>query len=352
MQTRFAGGTYHEPGIYFGMPFEEYTEDWSLGSSDLVNLLISPTNYYWHSRANPRHKERKETPALVYGRAIHKAVLEPHRFEDEYAPKPPPPEPGMLVTLDDLRAKCEELGIAKTGSKQLLISRIRGAGDKTPIYDEVVAEYKAQAGERILLDRPIYFEILDASRVIRYNYHLERAFEGGYPEVSVFWEHPSGAPMRARFDYLKPHCIVDLKSIRNHLRQEWPVAVANSIARHQYHIQAVSYLQARAQVRRFIQEGRIFGDPLELPNKEWLQELVEQDEFYFYWIFFQAEGAPLTLAVRFDERDPEFITSAQRIQHATEVYIEYLNKFGQELWVEEQAPIQYSNLSMPMWHGQ
>lgn len=352
MQTRFTDGFYHEPGIYFGLPFEEYAQDWSLGSSDLVNLLISPTTYYWHSRANPRRRERSDTPALIYGRAIHKAVLEPHRFDDEYGVRPPPPEPGTLVSLDDLRAKCEELGLAKSGSKKLLISRIREAGDKTPIYDEIVAEWEEKHAGKVLLDQDTYDEILDASRVIRFNYHLEQAFEGGHPEVSVFWEHPSGAPMRARFDYLKPYCVVDLKSIRNHLKQQWEVAVANAIARHQYHIQATSYLQARAQLRRFIQEGRVFGDPIDLPNEEWLQELAESDNFYFYWIFYQAEGAPLTLAVRFDERDEEFIVSTQRIQHAVETYVEYLNRYGADLWLEAKQPIQYSNLSMPMWHGQ
>jgi hypothetical protein len=350
MRTRFTDGKYHEPGVYFGMPFEEYAEDWSLGSSDLVNLLISPTNYYWYSRANPRKKERPDTPALIYGRAVHKAVLEPHRFLDEYGRKAPDPEPGMLVSAEDLRNKCKELGLPKSGNKTQLIERIRAAGDTTPIYDEIVDEYNKKMGNRILLSHAVYDEVVQASEVIKYNYHLDQAFEGGYPEVSVFFEH-LGAPMRARFDYLKPSCIVDLKSIRNHLKQEWHTAVGNAIARHQYHIQAVAYLQARAAVNRFIAEGRVFGNPIDLPNGEWLEAVAREDDFFFYWIFFQAEGAPLTLAIRFDHNEPEFITSSQKIESAIDTYKEYLNRYDRNLWVETHAPIQFTNLGLPDWAG-
>lgn len=346
MRTKFSKGHYHEPGIYFGMPFEEYRDDWSLGSSDLTNLGISPSTYYWHSRANPLRDEDRETPSLRYGRAIHKAVLEGgEAFEAEYAPKAPPPTPDMLVTLEDLKARCVELGIPKSGTKAALVERIREAGDTTPIYEEVVEEYRQKAGNRIMLDPRIYGEVQMASRVIGMNPHLANAFQGGHAEVSVFFEN-HGVPMRARFDYLKPKAVVDLKSIRNHLKMPWDTAVANAIARFNYPIQAAAYLAARAAAARFIANGQIYG---EAPPDEWLQAVVDEDDFCFVWVFYQAEDAPITKGVMFDEECEEFTVANQRIIHAIDLYKQYLTEFDGELWIEASPIDSFSSLSMPLW---
>ena len=348
MRTRFSKGYYHEPGIYFGMPFDEYISDWALGSSDLINLEISPSTYYWNSNANPLRTER-ETPSLRYGRAIHKAVLEGEEaFKAEYAMKAPPPEPGMLVSLEDLRAKCEELGLPKSGNKAALIRRIREAGDTTPIYQEIVDKYEKEAGNRIMLDPDIYSEVLMASKVIRMNPHLTNAFRSGYPEVSVFFEH-LGVPMRARFDYLKPRAVVDLKSIRNHLRMPWPVAVANAIARHNYPVQAALYLAARAAAAKFIAEGRVYG---EVPPDQWLEAVAKEQNFCFVWVFYQAEGAPITKGVIFDEKCEEFLVANQKIINAVELYKKYISEFDTDLWIEASEIDHFSSLSMPMWWGQ
>lgn len=350
MRTTFTCGHYHEPGIYFGMPFDEYVNDWSLGSSDLGNLLISPSTYYWWSKANPFRKD-KETPALRYGRAVHKAVLEGQEaFDAEYAPKAPDPEPGMLVTLEDLKAKCEELGLPKSGTKATLVRRIREAGDDTPIYEEVVEEYKAKAGNRIMLDPDVYGEIQMASKVIRMNPHLVNAFQGGYPEVSVFFEH-LGVPLRARFDYLKPKAVVDLKSTRNHLKMPWNTAVANAIARYDYPVQAAAYLAARAAAARFIEEGRVYGATSAIPPDDWLQALLDEPEFCFVWVFYQAEGAPITKGVIFDHKSSEFVTANQKISHAIDIYKQYISEFDEDLWIEATEMASFDNMPLPLWYG-
>ena len=46
---------------------------------------------------------------------------------------------------------------------------------------------------------------------ITLNPHLARAFQGGIPEVSVFWIDEHRIACKCRLDWLKPRTIVDIK---------------------------------------------------------------------------------------------------------------------------------------------
>jgi hypothetical protein len=342
---RFENGVYHEPGIYFGMPEAEYHADWSLGSSDLKNLLISPLDYYWYSRANPNRREDKETPALTYGKAIHKCVLEGREaFEKLYAMKSPPPEPGSLVTQEDLRRRCEELGLAKSGTKVEQIARIRQIDKTTPIYLEQVDAHLVLHQGKTLLDQQDWGEILLASQNIRCNPHLKSAFEGGMPEVSVFGE-AAGVPVRARFDYLKQRAIVDLKSTRNVLGMPWGQAVANFLARGNYHIQATHYLIMRTLLAKYLKEGRIFGDV----DEKWLAKVAAEVDVAFIFIVYQADGAPLTKGVKFTPENSDYAIAVDQLNVALEQYGEGFERFGSSAWVEDGGIEDYENLPWPMW---
>jgi hypothetical protein len=342
---RFENGIYHEPGIYFGMPEAEYHADWSIGSTDLMNLLISPLDYYWHSRANPHRRPDKETPAMQYGKAIHKRVLEgPEAFDKLYACKGPPPRPGALITSDDLKRHCEFLGLAKSGTKPQLIERIRQIDKDVLIHDEDVEAYKAQVEGKALLDEQDYAEIMLASQNIRANPHLRTAFEGGYPEVSVFWE-VGGIPFRARFDYWKKKAIVDLKSTRNTMKMPWDQAVANFLARGKYYVQATHYMQGRQMTKKFLKAGKVFGEH----DPQWVKQAVNEPDCAFIFVVYQAEGAPLVKPVLFDHEEPDYALGINDIATAVERYREGFEKFGQSAWVEDCKIERYTNLPWPMW---
>jgi hypothetical protein len=56
-------------------------------------------------------------------------------------------------------------------------------------------------------------EVRQAAASITLNPHLRRAFQGGIPEVSVFWVDEYGIACKCRLDWLKPRTIVDIRSV-------------------------------------------------------------------------------------------------------------------------------------------
>jgi hypothetical protein len=344
---RFKDGVYHEPGVYFGMPEDEYHSDWSLGSTDLKALLISPLEFYHRSKVNPFRPPEKDTPALQYGRAIHKCVLEGREaFDKLYAPKAPPPSGVSLVSAEDLKKHCEFLGLAKSGTKADLIKRIRAVDKNIAIYDEEVEAYMKTVGGKTLLDDYTYAEILLAAENIRCNPELADAFSGGVPEVSIFYDL-GGVPMKARLDYLKPRAIVDLKSTRNALKLPWETAVPNFLARGNYSVQAVAYMNARRMIGQFMKDGKIFGDH----DPKWLKKVASAFEFSFVFVVYAAEGAPLSMGVIFNEDEPEYAIATEKVFNAIERYKQGFEKYGESRWVEQRSLERWGNLNWPMWQG-
>lgn len=66
------------------MDSKTYRRHPAVSRSDLKYLELTPLHYR-HHMDNP---ETKSTPALVFGSAVHKIVLEPDEFYKEYAVKP------------------------------------------------------------------------------------------------------------------------------------------------------------------------------------------------------------------------------------------------------------------------
>jgi hypothetical protein len=344
---RFENGLYHEPGIYFGMPDTEYHEDWSIGSSDLIKLLQSPLEYYWNCRANIHRRPEKVTPAMQYGKAIHKAVLEGHdAFHEIYGLKAPPPRAGALITVEDLKKRCSFLGLPTSGNKPDLIKRIRTIDVESIIHEEDLEAHKKTVEGKVLLDEEDYAEILLSVQHIRANPSLKSAFVGGYPEVSIFWE-VGGVPFRARFDYWKPKAIVDLKSTRNAMSLPWPQAVTNFLARGNYYIQATHYMSGRQYAAKFLREGKVFGDH----NPDWLKAALEEPEVPFIFVVYKAEGAPLVYPVSFTSEEPDYARAITEIADAVEQYKQGFETYGQSDWVDDQGIQVYSNLPWPMWRA-
>jgi hypothetical protein len=119
---------------------------------------------------------------------------------------------------------------------------------------------------------------------------LSKAFTGGMPEVSVFWtDAQTGVPCKARFDYLKPRAIVDLKSYENVIGLPVRKAMARCVANYRYHIQAALYLEGARSAGRLIAEGRVFGDV----DPGFMRAFVDAPERHFLFVFQQKGPAPL-----------------------------------------------------------
>src|SRR5262245_22880549 len=111
-----------------------------------------------------------------------------------------------------------------------------------------------------ILKPAVMREVLQAGGSITLNPHLARAFQGGIPEVSVFWVDEQGIACKCRLDWLKPRTIVDIKKCANARERPFDVAVLLAIAEYRYDVSARHYLDGFRYLYQFAAEGRVFGD--------------------------------------------------------------------------------------------
>jgi hypothetical protein len=340
-----------QPGVYFGLPSADYHADPSVGSSDLKRLLQAPTVYWWHSHMNPDRLPPPDTLAIQKGRALHKLVLEGlEAFEAAFAEEPQPSgHPGALVTLDDLKAECRELGEPISGTKAELAKRIKAKDAKVIIFDDILATFRVMAerdGLEILKPEAMR-EVRQAAASISLNPHLAHAFTGGIPEVSVFWVDDYGIPCKARLDWLKPRTIVDLKKCANARERPFDVAVMLAIAEYRYDISARHYLDGYAYLYQFAAEGRVFGDCPLKPG--WHQRIMPPDEMRFTFVFHQTEGGPVTKGLELLPGSSALHRAAREIVQAKQLYRACLEKFGTEQWVSDGPIETFDDTDLPVW---
>ena len=131
------------PGIYRDISNSEYHSGAGLGASHLRELMRSPLHYL--SSVNTPHKK---TPAMKLGTATHCAILEPERFEIEYAQAPD----------IDKRTK-----------------------DGKALWCEL-----EQSG-RVVLSSDEYLKVVEMANAIRSHELASRLLQGGVSEQSVYW---------------------------------------------------------------------------------------------------------------------------------------------------------------------
>lgn len=304
----------HGDGIWFGLDEDEYHRDPALGSSDMKGLAKNPSAWWWRSQynLNPDPAPAEEKPALVFGSAVHKYVLEGRdAFEAIYAP------------FDgDRRTKAGKAA-----------------------YQEIV-----DAGKTCL---PLakYRRAAIAGQVIRSNPHLGKAFEGGAPEVSIFWTHttPEGFEIRkkCRVDYLKIRSMVDLKSIREQDEKEFPAFVDEAIARHRYYVQLAHYWDGRERLPGLVKEGKIFGEC----DRAWLAKVAAQKEYFWFWVFYQSTGAPECHGTYSDKSRKLYDMGRSMIALAEHNYRQGVETFGLDgmPWIKIVEPSWYDEDSQPAW---
>ena len=175
-------------------------------------------NLYDRCPAAWRYKDEEDdqSKALVFGTGSHTALLEPERFEAEYARMPTKEDFGaeLLVTVSDMNSWAKERGIKGLSGKTKaeVIKIIRSTGESVRIYDEerLIAELNAKG--RILLEGNDYDAIMQMRAVIHANSYYSSLLAGAYSEVSILGEL-LGEPSKVRFDCLtRGGDIIDYKT--------------------------------------------------------------------------------------------------------------------------------------------
>lgn len=125
-----------KPGIYFGLPEEDYHRVFALSSSGIKKLVASPMEYWAYSPMNPDYEER-QSQFLDYGKAAHCLVLE---GEDEFARRyavelDQSDFEDVLVSTDEIKNAIRSFTHLASvspvqGGKQNLVDQLAALGEK------------------------------------------------------------------------------------------------------------------------------------------------------------------------------------------------------------------------------
>lgn len=163
-----------------------------------------------------KDEEDEQSKALVFGTGSHTALLEPERFEAEYARMPTKDDFGaeLLVTVSDMNSWAKERGIKGLSgkSKSEVIKIIQATGEPVQIYDVIREDAEKAATGKTMLEGDDYDAIMQMRAVIHANSYYSSLLSGAYSEVSILGEL-LGEPSKVRFDCLtRGGDIIDYKT--------------------------------------------------------------------------------------------------------------------------------------------
>lgn len=352
----------HPPGIYFGMPEEEYHADRSLSASGGKSLLVSPLTFWINSSFNPAHEDDPTEPK-ERGKAFHCRLLEGAEvFAAKYAVAPDRVDyPEAIDGGADLKAHCKELGLPVSGTIAELCQRISAHDPDIELWPNIMAAFEKEAGARIIIKPKLAGEIERHARIVEMHAGTDKAFRGGYPEVSIFWiDAKSGVPMKARIDYAKTRAGVEMKTFSNPMGLSVDAAVARSTASNKYMVDAVVRLDAIEQAKALYRKHGAKIVHGTVPPAEWLEAFAAPGKHAFVFVFLEAGKVP-NVRVREVRRTESgapgnsgqnlyWTTAQDTYRRVITVYRECLEHYGTELpWVDPQPMRAFADSDFPLW---
>jgi hypothetical protein len=254
-----------------------------------------------------------------------------------------------MRNADEIEAWLKARGTKPARTKKAMIAQAVKADADVLIHDHEIA--KAEAQGITLLKLEDYTRIVQAAQTIAANPHLRNAVRSGYREVSVFWtQEVDGFPVRrkARFDYLRPRAVVDLKSITPAFGNGFDAECRRAIVNWRYDIQAAAYLQARAQLAVHVAAGKVFGEA----DRAWLANVASQQEYAFVFVFWASDGAPLTWGGVLSPGNPILEVAEASIETALRTYLRCIRGFAEGApWIEPLPLQEIFWEDMPAYFG-
>ena len=331
-------------GVYLGLEESRYHAAFALSSHGIGHLRVSGLDYWMHTQAlNPDYQSlvtATETEAMLIGRAYDTRIIEGHEaFDRRFAAKLDPRDwPTAVRTKDDLLLAIADAGGPTAGMKNKLkgeLIKILAQHDpKALIWETIESGHAAANDGKILLPAEIVHRIEIAAQMIEHHPDISKAFTGGIPQPSIFWTDPrTGIPCKARFDYWKPHAIVDLKSYE---ATGMPLdrAINRAFVRYRYDVQAALYLRAREEARLLIQNGLVFGEA----DPELIAALAAAEEATMLFVW-QCKGpAPVVRGKVLLANSGTLYVANTQIDESMLIWARYWETCGVDPWIEE-SPI-------------
>jgi hypothetical protein len=196
------------------MNMEKYLAAEGISKSGLDQIARSPAHYQSWLRYKP-----EPTPAMLFGSALHCALLEPNRFTENYSLLP-----DVNRTTKEGKAAYAEwqaLNAGRTGLKPEQMHTIVGMQDAFHAH-------------------PL----------------LKSVLKGAQIEQSIFWEDPvTGVKCKARPDIITSNnLVIDVKTTDD----ASPDGFSRSSWTYRYHVQASYYMQGVAAALKFKPESFLF----------------------------------------------------------------------------------------------
>lgn len=193
---------------------KEYHNGDGVSKSDLDLLHSCPAKYRYR-KDNP---DDNETPAMLFGSMVHKLILEPEDFGNEFAVAP----------------ECDR---------------------RTKAGKAIFDEFAAKSGGRKVVAASDY-EIGKAMRdAVMAHPKAAKLLTGGETETSYYWiDERTGILCKSRPDKVNLGYIIDLKTTEDASRDGF----ARSVLNFRYHVQAAWYLKGYEEAMGIAPEGFIF----------------------------------------------------------------------------------------------
>lgn len=363
-----------EPGIYFGMPEEEYFAIPAFNTSGARQILSSPTYFWSKSWLNPEKDEPEAKAHQSIGKGYHAMILEgPRAYAERFYPAPDPKDyPKALRGADEIKqaiverdhkpvAKIEipdQEGKTRNALKADHVAQLVRIDRSVEVWDDIVAKAERIAAGRTLISADDDRRIKVAARLIMQDPQLAKAFHGGYPEIVLIWRDPrQGVLMKARIDYLKLVLVVDLKSFANQGNRSVRNAIMRAIAEHKYTLQPAVYCQGVRAVRELVKVhgASAIHCPDETPTEEiakryeWAMRWAGLDQIEWLWVFQQKGDAPVTRGLIYPLGGSFHTISQTMIVTATRKFRECVESYGTDPWLDLADVDEIEENEIPNW---
>ena len=324
-------------GIYFDMPESEYHNAEGLSCSGMKILRVSPYHYWWESSMNPARPERDDdSAAKTWGKAFHKIMLEPQRFDDCYAASFEAGE-GLLKTVDDMKEFCLANEIPTKGLKKKddWQKAILEAVPNAPFYELEKEKYlAANIGKEFLSSEGLQ-KLKTMSYMATLSPNVKKILDNAVCEVSIFVKDPeTGIMLKARMDAIKPNATLDLKTFSNQRGKPIQEAARDAISGYFYNFQYVVYSYIRKVASRKIASGEIV-----VPDDK--KYLFADIEPAFAFILTESDAPHYTYVIEMRSGmdgaagNLYFSNAWEGFRKYVNLYKDCLDKYGKGAWLLE-----------------
>lgn len=358
--TPNADGTYCLPdGIYFDLPEQIYHADTAIGSTTLMALAKDACKWQY-DRLRPRREVEMEY--LIWGRAWHCRLLEGKAAFDQRYAKPPTPadHPDALNTTDQIKDFLRMHGQKLTGNKPDLLLRARELDECPPIFDEILARWKAEHPDHVeLTDRQVV-EIEDAVANMQRDPTLSAVMVAGSlingaAELSIIVTI-NGVRRKGRFDYAIPPAgarvkslITDLKSFTSYKGGTHEEAGIRKVYDQCYDLQVAAYMELYAEAKKLLAYGAVYG---RAPSDDFLPAFLNSEGVDWVWVMMRRDSGMIPVTMSIDTDDQMFDHAKKVVADALDTYRFYMNEFGpDQLWTPPpKLPLRLNHTVMPTYN--